>query len=262
MTVALVDTHTHLDDEAFDDDRNDVIASSRKSGVTRWINVGYCPERWATTLALARSTQGMDFMLGMHPGHTDHWSEETAHHLEELISSTSPVAIGEIGLDLHWRQDNLGAQFESFARQLAMAETARLPAVIHMRSADTELLDVLTRSVSLPHIHFHSFDGGDRLRRWALEHGSTFGVGGLMTRMDSESLRSWIQQIPKHRVVLETDSPYLKPHGIRGKRNQPANITRITTVLAGLWELSLDEVGRITTENAYRIFGLDTRDDR
>lgn len=257
MDGFLIDTHTHLDDDAFQDDRDEVIAASNHNGVTRWINVGHSPERWTTTIDLANCTEGMYYMLGLHPSHADEWSRESESQLEALLRSRRPVAIGEIGLDLHWRQDNLQVQREVLERQLSMAIYVGLPVVIHMRDADAEMLSVLENTSTLPHLHFHSFDGDERLRTWALAHGCTIGVGGLMTRKGSDALRGWIAGIPRDRVVLETDSPYLKPQGIRGQRNQPAYLTRVAGALAQLWNLPLQEVGRISTANALRIFDLD-----
>ncbi len=259
MAASLIDTHTHLDSDEFGDDLDEVIATSRANGVARWINVGFSPSRWKSTIVLVNRFEGLRHMLGVHPGNADEWSEQTAERLMALVRSTGPVAIGEIGLDLYWRQDNLAVQREAFEQQLALAESLKLPAVIHMRSADEEVLAVLENVARLPHLHFHSFDGNEGLRAWALERQSTIGVGGLMTRKGSESLRSWIATMPKDRVVLETDSPWLKPQGIRGRSNQPANLARIADTLADLWGLSRSEADTITTENACRIFGLDPR---
>lgn len=260
LIVEIIDTHTHLDDDAFSGNLDEVIATSRAHGVGKWINVGYSPARWKTTLGLVERVEGMNHMLGIHPGNADEWNEETASLLGELVRHTDPVAIGEIGIDLHWRSDNLEIQTKSFESQMALAVEANLPAVIHMRSADQALLDVLSRVSRLPELHFHSFDGSEALRQWIVNHGCTIGVGGLMTRKGSNSLRSWIANVPTDRVVLETDSPYLKPQGIRGVRNQPAFLPRVAAELANLWGVSLSEVGRITTDNACRIFNLKQKD--
>jgi len=256
VSGVLIDTHTHLDDSGFADDLDSVIASSRLAGVTQWINVGYSPESWQSTLELASHVEGMGYMLGMHPGHADEWDEKSERLLSELIDANDPVAIGEIGLDLHWRQDNLAIQTEAFTCQLKLAVSATLPAVIHMRASDVELLEILGTVHPLPHLHFHSFDGDVDLRNYVLEHECTIGVGGLMTRKDSESLRTWIADIPRDRVVLETDSPYLKPQGIRGRRNEPAFVTRVAERLSQLWSISRSETSTITTGNARRIFHL------
>jgi TatD DNase family protein len=253
--MELIDTHTHLDLDQFNDDLDEVLAASRAAGVTRWINVGFDRERWRTTPALAAREPGMRFMLGLHPGSTDEWSPETFDLLRRTATEAYPVAIGEIGLDRFWQQDNLDAQIASFTAQLDLAGELSLPAVIHMRDADDKLLEVIQRREALPHLHFHSFDGGDTLREWVVATDATIGVGGLATRRDSESLRRWIAVLPRDRVVLETDAPYLKPRGIRGMRNEPAYLVRTARMLAELWDTNIDDIARVTTSNAERIFG-------
>lgn len=254
--MQLIDTHVHLDEEQLASDLDMVIAASSAAGVTRWINVGFNEERWATTLALAERIDGLFAMLGLHPGSVDEWSAATFARLESLARARNPVAIGEIGIDLYWRQDNLDTQIEAFRRQLDLAAALELPAVIHMRDADALMLEVLNEHGRLPHIHFHSFDGGPELRHWAVVNGATIGVGGLITRKGTENLREWVVGLDRQRVVLETDAPYLKPRGIRGTRNEPAHMVKTARLLAELWSCDLETVARITTANAERIFGL------
>ncbi len=254
--MELVDTHSHLDLEQFADDLDEVLDVSRNAGVTRWINVGFDPDRWGSTLALADRVDGLYPMLGIHPGSVEHWSAPTFNQLARLAREQRPVAIGEIGIDLYWRQDNLETQVEAFRAQLDLASELGLPAVIHMRDADSAMLETLDTQASLPHIHFHSFDGGDDLRSWVMDHDATIGVGGLVTRKGSENLRQWVSRLDRTRVVLETDSPYLKPRGIRGTRNQPAFMVRTAKVLAELWATNIDTVATTTTRNAERIFNL------
>jgi TatD DNase family protein len=254
--MELIDTHIHLDLEPFADDLDDVIAASRTAGVSRWINVGFNEERWKTTLDLTERYDGLFAMLGLHPGSADDWSPALIDGLGKLARDRRPVAIGEIGIDLYWRRDNLEIQVEAFRAQLDLAARLELPAVIHMRNADEAMLEVLTRHQALPHIHFHSFDGGAELRDWAAHHGATIGVGGLITRKGTDDLRAWVSGLDRDRVVLETDAPYLKPRGIRGTRNQPAFMVKSARLLAELWNTDLDSVARTTSANAERIFGL------
>lgn len=254
--MELVDTHIHLDLPQFADDLDDVIAASRAAGVIRWINVGFEPDRWTSTLALVDRIDGLSAMLGIHPGSVDNWSANTYDELSRLARERQPVAIGEIGIDLHWRQDNLATQVEAFRAQLDLAGELGVPAVIHMRDADEAMCDTLESQNVLPHIHFHSFDGGTELRSWALKHEATIGVGGLITRKGSDDLRQWVSGLDRARVVLETDAPYLKPRGIRGTRNQPAYMLRTAELLAELWGVDVASVADVTSRNAERIFNL------
>lgn len=255
----FIDTHIHLDHDEFANDLDEVIEASRRAGVRRWINVGYNEDRWSTSADLADRVDGMYVMLGLHPGNADDWDERLEERLRRKVSELNPVAIGEIGLDLYWRQDNLAQQERVFRAQLDIAGEAGLPAVIHMRDADSQLLDAMESMSALPHVHFHSFDGDDLLREWVLGHGATIGVGGLLTRRGSDSLQGWVAGSPRDIVVLETDAPYLKPRGLRGTRNEPAYILKTAKLLAELWHVDMDTVALQTTANAERIFGVGER---
>jgi TatD DNase family protein len=256
--MRLIDTHVHLDSEAFADDLDAVLAESRAAAVTRWINVGYSEERWASTERLVCSVDGMACMLGVHPSHAETWSDAVRDRLRARIKEVRPVAIGEAGLDLYWRKDNLDSQREAFLGQLALARDVNLPLVIHMRDADAELLSLIVAEPRLPHLHFHSFDGTGDLREWVLHHDATIGVGGLLTRRGSESLRKWVAGVPRERIMLETDAPYLKPRDIRGRRNAPAYMRKAAELLADLWGTDLESVAAVTTANAERVFRLGT----
>jgi TatD DNase family protein len=254
--MEFVDTHTHLDDDAFSDDLDSVLAESRARGVTRWINVGYNERRWESTTALVDGTEGMSCMLGLHPGNASEWSDRLFERLRDVVQLAAPVAIGEIGIDLYWRQDTLDIQRVALRAQLELARERKLPAVIHMRNADVELLEVLEIAPALPRLHFHSFDGDAKLRAWIVAHGATIGVGGLITRNGTESLRAWVRSLPRDRVTLETDAPYLKPRGIRGTRNEPAYLVKTAKLLSELWGVDIETVADLTTRNAERIFSL------
>lgn len=257
---ALIDTHCHLDDEAYADDLEDVLQQSRSRGVSRWINVGYAPNRWSSTLRLMQMVPGMSHMLGLHPGYADEWSSNVSHQLHSLVASTQPVAIGEIGLDFFRGETNLAAQLRAFGDQLDLAVERGLPAVIHMRAAENELLNLLQSRQTLPLLVFHSFEGSARLRDFVLETGSMIGFGGMATRASARDLREVIRTVPLDRIVLETDSPYLVPQGARDRRNVPANVVDIANFLAGMKDASLAHVAAVTTQNAERAFGLDKGD--
>lgn len=251
----MIDTHTHLDDPAFADDLDSVLASSIDAGVNSWVNVGYAPERWETTIALAAVTPGMSHMLGMHPQNVAEWNGETAARLESLLVQSGARAIGEIGLDYAPHAGDHAQQRTVFADQLRLAERLRLPVVIHMRDAENDVLAHL-RTLDPAHpVLLHCFDGSRALLDFALERGYLLGVGGLMTRAKSELLRALIQDAPLESLVLETDSPYLVPARQKDRRNQPANIAHIARYMSELRDQPLPEIARVTTNNAIRFFG-------
>lgn len=252
----LIDTHCHLDDPTFADDLDAVLAESRASGVRAWIQVGFEPARWPSSIALAERTPGMALLLGVHPSSAEQWSPAVAEELRRLIVAHEPlvVGIGEIGIDLFWDENPaLEVQIAAFAAQLDLARELGLPAVIHMRNAEAEVLDVLRERESQP-LLFHSFDGGPDLTRFILDRGVYVGVGGLATKAKSEALREQLARIPLDRIVLETDSPYLIPARMRGRRNTPASVRRISEFLGTLRAEPDAAIASATTDNAYRLF--------
>lgn len=251
----LIDTHTHLDDAAFGNDRDAVLAASIAAGVTSWVNVGYASERWRSTVDLARATPGMAHMLGMHPQHAHEWSTETARELERLLVTTRARAVGEIGLDYAPRAGDPERQRAVFAAQLALAARVSLPVVIHMRDAEDDLLTALSELDPRHLVLLHCFDGTSKLRDFALARGYMLGVGGLMTRAKSEGLRNILRETPLEHIVLETDSPYLVPARQKDRRNQPANVAIIARFLAELTGQSVERIATVTTRNAERFFG-------
>ena len=252
--TGYVDTHCHLDDIAFQQDLHEVLGRATAAGVRRWINVGYAPERWASSLALVDGHPGLSCMLGVHPGHADDWSEDVHNRLQRHVRAQSPVAIGEIGLDFYRGETNHAIQVATFTAQLAIARNAGIPAVIHMRDAEEQVLDVLHAVSDLPTLLFHSYDGSRVLTDWVIANAAYIGVGGLVTRGKNRPLAEQIRRIPFERIVLETDSPYLVPNGFKHRRNTPESIPCIAKFVAGLFGMELSEVARETTRNAERLF--------
>lgn len=253
-----IDTHAHLDDEAFAPDLPDVMDRASGAAVAAVVNIGYRPKRWTTTLALAARFPAIRYALGIHPGHADEFDRTTLAALENLIERTTPRAIGEIGLDyLHARNPPADIQRTALREQLGLARVAGLPVVIHQRAAESELLDLMEAEPALPTLVLHSFDGGPRYAAFARDAGCFVGVGGLATRSSSASLRAVLATIPPDRILLETDSPYLVPAGTRGRRNEPANVPVIGGRLSGIWDMERDAFAALTTANAVRAFGLE-----
>lgn len=250
----FVDTHTHLDDEAFETDRGVVITNAISAGVGRMINVGYSPSRWATTAVLHAATGHVSAMYGLHPQHANDWSDTVMSDLVSYLEVADTVAIGEIGLDYFRPFPARDLQQAVFRMQLSVAVDLRLPIVIHQRDAEGDLMTVLSEFATLPPVVLHSFDGTDRLAGYALERGWSIGIGGLATRRSSDTLRRVLASIPVDALLLETDSPYLVPAGRRDRRNDPANIPLIATMLAPTWNVSTEELGEVTTKRAHDVF--------
>ncbi len=250
----FVDTHCHLDDDSFGSDLDDVLERSQRLGVRRWINVGFNPDRWQPSIDLAARYPGMSFMLGVHPGDADRWNDQVQSDLRQLVNRTRPVAIGEIGLDFYRGETNVEQQVTAFNIQLDLALEYSIPAVIHMRSSEMFILDVLRSRSQTPRLLFHSFDGSEALTGWILENDAYAGVGGLATRTKSHHIHQQLKRLSLERLLLETDSPYLLPNGFKHRRNTPESIPKIAAFVAKLLNTDVERVALHTTRNAERFF--------
>lgn len=251
-----IETHCHLDDDAFESDLAMVLTTARMAGVGRFVNIGYEPRSWQTSLALAREYADVSYALGMHPNSAEQWSSTTAAQLELLLEHEQPVAIGETGLDFFRERADHDAQRQAFRDQLILGRRFALPIVIHMRGAvENEIIEIL-EDFSDVRVLLHSFDGSAVLRDFLLARGDSIGIGGLMTRAGSVELREILQSVPLEAILLETDSPYLIPRGMKTRRNTPASIPLIASVLADLLGYPVADIARVTTENAKRVLRL------
>jgi TatD DNase family protein len=260
-SVRIIDTHTHLYQPAFDGDRVEAMARCEAAGV----NTLLLPN--IDTASIARVHDMMDRwpdrcfgMMGLHPCHVqqDAWEGELGIIETALRSSDRRyVAIGEIGFDLHWDKTTLDIQHLAFERQVAWAKEMDLPIVIHVREAFDamfEALDSLNDS-SLRGV-VHCFTGNLEQAQRVLEYGDFYlGMGGVSTYKNG-GLDAVLPHVPKDRVVLETDSPYLSPVPHRGKRNESSYTAIVAQRVADLWQGSLAETAEITTANAERLFRL------
>jgi TatD DNase family protein len=249
----FIDTHAHLDDGQFPD-VDAVIAASHEAGVERIINIGYRPGRWQSTIDLTRRHPSVAFCLGIHPSEADHFGPEAVDALAELIRTEQPVGIGESGIDLFRDGPGLAQQQATFAFQIELAIEHGLPLVIHQRAAENEVYDQLAGADQRLRVVLHSFDASRRTLDLAAERGWFVGVGGLMTRQSASEVREVLKFAPLDHLLLETDSPYLVPAGIKDRRNSPENIPVIARRLADLLGLTTDEIAARTTANALRAF--------
>jgi TatD DNase family protein len=252
----IIDTHTHLDDPAFDADRESVIEASRIAGVRYFINIGYAPDRWESSRELREKHPDIDIALGVHPQLASQFDAALASELKRAIGVLAPIAVGETGFDFSRSAPSFDAQERAFRGQLEMAATERLPVIVHQRDASDALIRELEKWSGLASIVLHSFDGTQRLADWARDRGCYIGIGGLATRRSSKSLRGLLARIPLNRLLLETDSPYLAPRSSESRRNSPANLPKIADGLGPLWNLSGEELCQLTSRNAAGLFRL------
>ncbi|MEA3506250.1 MAG: TatD family hydrolase [Elusimicrobiota bacterium] len=242
------DTHAHLLDKRFDDDRFEVIKNT--AGIVNIVE----PGEDGKILDKLLEEKKVWAAAGIHPHAASRFSEKQ-ELLKKLLSKDKVVALGEIGLDFYYNNSEPEVQKEIFKKQLAMAEAKKLPVIIHSRSAFSETIDILDNYSSLS-VLIHCFTGSRKELAAFLERDYYIAIGGVVTFPKADELRAAAAEIPADRLLLETDSPYLAPRPVRGKRNSPENVKYIAARMARLSNRPVKEVIRITYYNALDFFNI------
>lgn len=253
----MIDTHTHLYSEEFDKDRAEMIARAKAAGVTCCFIPAIDSSYTERMFQLKNEYPDYVFLMnGLHPCNVKENYKEELTHVENLMPTHSFCAIGEIGIDLYWDKTFLKEQQEAFAWQIQLAKKHQLPIVIHCREAFEEVFEVLEseKGDDLFGI-FHCFSGTEAQAHRAIGYGLHLGIGGVVT-FKNGNIDKFLRNIDLQHIVLETDSPYLAPVPYRGKRNESAYIVQVADKLSDIYELPVDEIKRITTENATKIFKI------
>jgi len=260
----LIDTHCHLNFDSYDENRGEIVEKAASAGVTRIIIPAVDIETAHQALNLSQQYDGVYAAVGVHPNSTANFTDETLSAIETLSHREKVVAIGEIGLDYYWDKSSKDKQRESFEAQLELASQRKLPVIIHNREASDDVMDVLEQwAKDLPDSLkerpgvLHSFSAPAEIAERALAIGFYLGFTGPITFKNAEDLRRIARTVPIDRILVETDGPFLTPHPHRGKRpNKPEYIPFIADRLAGLHNMTLEEMAQHTTANAVRLFNL------
>ncbi len=258
--TSLVDSHCHIDDARFTDDRDATIQRALDAGVTKMIAIGTgdaLPDL-ESGIRLAEKYEPMYATVGIHPQFAKDAQEEHLNRLPELLRHPKVVAMGEIGIDYYWKPVALEEQHRLFLRQLEMAADARKPIVIHTRDAWEDTFTLLEQhwdSTGLPCI-LHCFTGGPNEAKLANERGYYVSFSGVVTYPKAIDVHEAARLIPIDRLLVETDSPYLAPIPYRGKRNEPSYVVYTAEKLAELRGQDFASVAAATTSNVHRVFGI------
>jgi TatD DNase family protein len=257
----LVDSHCHVAEPEFENDRDDVIARAGANGVTTLVCVGATGPAAANAgaVALAGRHGAVEIVatVGIHPHHASEADDAAFAFLEELAGRPGVVGVGETGLDYHYDHSPRPAQREAFARTIQLARKVRLPLVVHVREAHDDAVDIL-RAEGAPRGVIHCFTGNrDDARRY-LDLGFHISVAGIVTFKNADSLREAVRAVPLDRLLVETDSPYLAPIPHRGRRNEPAHVRLVAEGVATTRSQPFATIAEATTANAHRLFGLRT----
>lgn len=252
----MIDTHTHLYSDQFDEDRTEMIQRALDKGVEKFFLPAIDSETHEKMLLVETEYPGKIFsMMGLHPCSVqpDSWENELKL-VQNYLDQRDFVAIGEIGIDLYWDKSTLDIQVKAFQQQIDWAIEKDIPIVIHSRESFDETFEVLERKKH-PKLRgiFHCFSGNLEQARQAIDLQFVLGIGGVVTFKNGK-IDQFLNQIPLDKIVLETDSPYLAPVPFRGKRNESSYVELVAGKLVDIYGKDFSEIDRITTENANKIF--------
>jgi TatD DNase family protein len=252
--LAWVDTHCHLNLSHFDADLGAVVERALAARVTQVIVPGADMPSSRRAVELAEQYPGVWAAVGVHPNDAASFRAGDLDELRQLAAHPRVVAVGEIGLDLYWKAAPLEQQQALFAAQLQLAAEVGKPVIVHDREAHAAVLETLRAYRPPAGAVLHAFSGDSAMAESAVAEGFYLGVDGPLTYKNSHVLRAIFTAAPLERILLETDAPYLTPQPHRGRRNEPAYLRYVAEKLAEVRRLDLDEVARVTTANAARLF--------
>lgn len=251
------DTHAHLDDQVYDQDREQMIQRIKEAGVKYVCNVGYDLPSSRRSFQLAHKYEFIYAAVGVHPHDVLSVNENTWVEIKEMCKDIKVVAIGEIGLDYYRDLSPRENQQEIFRRQINLARELGKPVIIHDRDAHGDVMSILKeeKASDVGGI-LHCFSGSWEMARECLEMGFYISFAGPVTFKNAGKVKEISTKVPLDKLLIETDSPYLTPEPYRGKRNESSYVVHVAREIANLREIDLQELGRIATENALKVFNI------
>lgn len=254
----IFDSHAHYDDEAFDPDREELLAGMQENGVGYIVNASADMKDMPKIIKL---TERYDFIYGtagIHPSDVPELNDRNMSCVADMLKSDKIVAVGEIGLDYHYPDPDKPLQKEWFAAQIGLAREEGYPIVVHSRDAAKDTLDIIKAERAMDaggDIHCFSYE--KEMAREYLDLGFYIGIGGVLTFKNSRKLKEVVQYMPLERMLLETDCPYLAPVPFRGQRNDSTMLKYVVSTIAQIKDIDTEEIIRVTTANAKAMYGLD-----
>ena len=253
----LFDTHAHMDDTAFDADREALLASLPGLGLGLVMNPGCSLASSRNAVALAKKYPYIYAAVGSHPDVADEVNEDVLEEYKKLCKQSEKVrAIGEIGLDYHYEDIPRSVQKEAFRAQMSLARELGLPVIVHERDAHEDGMEIVREFPEVTGV-FHCYSGSAEMAKWLVNRGWYIGFTGVLTFKNARKAIEVASSIPIDRIVIETDCPYMSPEPFRGKRNDPGKVYRMAEKLAEIRGLSVEETRRITMENGKRLYRID-----
>ncbi|MFU0506506.1 TatD family hydrolase [Pseudaminobacter sp. NGMCC 1.201702] len=252
----LVDSHCHLDFPDFAEERAAIVARARAAGVERMVTISTRVRKFDQVLAIAKEFDEVYCSVGTHPHNAGEEQDITEDDLVRLSDHPKVVAIGEAGLDYFYDKAPRDAQVRSFRTHIAAARRTGLPLVIHARDADADIAEILEDEVGKGAFPFilHCFSSGRGLAETGVKLGGYISFSGILTFKKSDELRAIAAAVPRERLLVETDAPFLAPMPFRGKRNEPAYVAQTAKFLGEAIGIEAEEIAAITTDNFFRLF--------
>lgn len=248
-----VDTHCHIDNEKFDCDRDEVLKRIERE-LKFAVNIGYDLKSSKNSIELADTHDFIYAVVGVHPMDVERYDKALEDEIERLAGDKKVVAIGEIGLDYHWMTTPKEFQQEIFRKQIELARRVKKPIVVHTRDAMHDTIEILKDYPDVGGI-IHCYPGSVESARELIDR-FYLGIGGTLTFKNAKKTVEVVREIPLERLVLETDAPYLTPEPHRGKRNEPIYVEHVARKIAEIKGIPYEEVVRVTTENAKKVYGI------
>lgn len=255
--MKLIDTHSHYNDEKFDNDRDEVIQNIANSGITTIINAGYSLESSKRAIEIANNYDFMYATVGVSPNDIENLENNYIEQIKEMAKEQKVIAIGEIGLDYYWNKENKETQKEIFIKQVELANQLGLPIVIHTRDAVMDTIDILKNKVNCNKKGvFHCCPLNTELIKEGLKLGFYISFAGPITFKNSKNAEEIVKMVPIDRILIETDSPYLSPEPVRGTRNDSRNIKYIAQKIAQIKNMPIENIAKQIQKNAKTIFKI------
>lgn len=252
----LFDTHAHMDDRAFDDDRSALLADFPEQGLALVMNPACSLDSSRQVCRLVKEYPYLYGAVGSHPDAADEVTEEVIQEYRMLCKQNPKIkAIGEIGLDYHYEDIPRQIQQQAFRAQMALAAELQMPVIVHDRDAHGDSMAIVEEFPQVKGV-FHCYSGSAEMAQWLAERGWYIGFTGVLTFKNARKAVEVAASVPLERIVLETDCPYMAPEPFRGKRNSPAYLYRMAQRFAEIRSMNVEEIERITLENGKRLYGI------
>lgn len=267
--MRLIDSHCHIDGEAFDDDRDAVVQRARDACVIAMLNVGTGDpnsDDFRKAVAVAERYENVFASVGVHPHDAKLYNDKAEQHLIDLAKSDKVIAWGEIGLDYYYDHSPRDVQQDVFRRQIRVARDLALPVIIHSRDADDDTVQILTEEFSDSsgspaqgslHGIMHCFGGSADMAKTLMQLGFMISFAGNVTFKKAENLRDAARVVPLEKLLVETDCPFLTPIPFRGKRNEPAYVEHTARFMAEMYGIDAEVLAERTTQNFAKLFGME-----